>query len=284
MTGEPGCGKTELGHFLSWRLGLGPEAIRVSAKTDSQTRDLFYTYDMVGRFHAAQSASLTPGAPIEPRRFIRYHGLGMAIVLATKPGTYADLLPPDFEHPEQRRSVVLIDEIDKAPRDVPNDLLDELEKRRFHIPELSYAEITADPAFWPILVLTSNSEKALPDAFLRRCVYYHMPFPDPDTLHAIVAARLTALPQGGDLVSDAIAVMRHLRTKRRLRKSPGVAELLGFLRLLLEQGYRPVSRLEGDQAWLPLAAYTMLKAKEDQQGQAEHLHAIDWTANRNDGP
>lgn len=279
VTGEPGCGKTELGDFVAWKLGLG-RAIRFSTKTDMQARDLFYTFDTVARFHAAQSAARAnePAPPIDPVNFIDYHGLGEAIVRATKPGTCKTLLPPGFTHTEQRRSVVLIDEIDKAPRDVPNDLLAEFERPRFRIPELNNAEIAAEEAFRPVLVLTSNSEKALPDAFLRRCVYYNMPFPDTDTLKTIVENRISGLPRDAGLVSDAIAVMTHLRQARHLRKRPGTAELLGFLLALRNAGFRPADRLAGDGRWPSLAAITLLKAREDQERAESHFGDIPWTA------
>jgi MoxR-like ATPase len=279
VTGEPGCGKTELGDFVAWKLGLG-RAIHFLIKTDMQARDLFYTFDTVGRFHAAQSGARQDGAgiSIEAVNFINYHGLGEAIVRASKPGAFEQLLPPGFVHSEQRRSVVLIDEIDKAPRDVPNDLLAELEKPRFRIPELNNAEIAADETFRPILVLTSNSEKALPDAFLRRCVYYNIPFPDTDTLKLIVENRIGNLPRDAGLVSDAITVMTHLRQARHLRKRPGTAELLGFLLALRNAGFRPGDRLGDDKRWSSLAAITLLKSREDQEGAESHLEEIAWPA------
>src|SRR5512132_3996249 len=194
VTGEPGCGKTELGDFVAWQLGLG-RAIRYQIKSDMQARDLFYSFDTVARFHDAQMAGRDASARRDAVHFIEYHGLGEAIIRATVPGTYHELLSERLkrEHTEQRRSVVLIDEIDKAPRDVPNDLLAEFERPRFRIPELGNVEIAADERFRPILVITSNSEKALPDAFLRRCVYYDMPFPDPATLKRIVETRIERL-------------------------------------------------------------------------------------------
>jgi MoxR-like ATPase len=215
--------------------------------------------------------------------FIEYHGLGEAIIRATVPGTYDELLSERLkrEHIEQRRAVVLIDEIDKAPRDVPNDLLAEMEKPRFHIPELKDAEIVADERFRPILVITSNSEKALPDAFLRRCVYYDIPFPDLATLKRIVETRIDRLRgRASLLVDDAIAITDHLRNTRTLRNKPGTAELLGFVLALLDRGFGPTDRLAGDSRWLALARITLLKAREDQDPQraALHFQNIAWEA------
>ena len=124
---------------------------------------------------------------------------------------------------------MLIDEIDKAPRDVPNDLLAEVENMRFFVSELDRT-VAADPAMRPILVITSNSEKALPDAFLRRCVYYHIPFPADDELREIVASRIAALPRDSDLVGDAIVLFGYVRhARQRLRRIPALLSLLGLL-------------------------------------------------------
>lgn len=277
VTGEPGCGKTELGHFVAWRLGLG-RAIRYQTKSDMQARDLFYTFDSVARFHAAQMAAQDRNVTIDAREFITYHGLGEAIIRATEPGKYTDLLPSGFRHDQQQRSVVLIDEVDKAPRDVPNDLLAEIETPCFRVPELGNAIIRTDEMFCPILVLTSNSEKALPDAFLRRCTFYHIPFPDAERLRMIAEKRLGGLPSDGGLVSDAIAVMMHLRTKRKLRKAPGTAELLGFILALRSQGYKPSDQLADDrnQRWVRAAKVTLLKSKDDQEISGDHFRDIDW--------
>lgn len=241
-----------------------------------QAHDLFYSFDALARFHAAQTAAREPSAKIEPVHFIRYHGLGEAIVRASRLGEYAPLLPENFVHTAQRRSVVLIDEIDKASRDVPNNLLRVMEKPCFTIPELGHAEISADDAFRPILILTSNSEKTLPDAFLRRCIYYHMPFPDDATLKEIVANRLVGLPAGRGLVADAIALLRHLRGKCRLRKAPGTAELLTFILTLRSNGYGPADRLRDDTRWLRWATLNLLKTREDQEQADTCLQDVAW--------
>jgi MoxR-like ATPase len=275
VTGEPGCGKTELGDFVAWQLGLG-RAIRYQIKSDMQSRDLFYSFDTVARFHEAQMAGRDASARRDAVHFIEYHGLGEAIVRATAPGTNMNFLSDRLkrEHTEQRCSVVLIDEIDKAPRDVPNDLLAEFERPRFRIPELGNAEIAADARFRPILVITSNSEKVLPDAFLRRCVYYDMPFPDPATLKRIVETRIERLRGAGGsaLVDDAIALTHHLRRNRILRKKPGTAEVLNFVLTLLDRGYDPARRLRDTGGWHTLARITLLKAREDQEPQRAALH------------
>lgn len=279
VTGEPGCGKTELGDFVAWKLGLG-RAIRQQIKSDMQARDLFYSFDTVARFHDAQIAGHDHSARKDAVRFITYQGLGEAILRATAPGDpkYQALLPAGFIHTAQTRSVVLIDEIDKAPRDVPNDLLAELETPAFRIPELRNKEIKADERYRPIVVITSNSEKALPDAFLRRCVYYDMPFPDQGTLKRIVETRIARLGGGSALADDAIVLTTHLREGRSLRKKPGTAELLGFVLALLDRGYQPTQRLKDDDRWLTLARITLLKAREDQEPERakRHFEGVVW--------
>src|SRR5262249_11440488 len=133
-----------------------------------------------------------------------------------------------------RRSVVLIDEIDKAPRDFPNDLLNEVETMHFRVPELGNALIASDPGSPPILVITSNSEKHLPDAFLRRCIYYHIPFPGRERLSRIIEARLGRFAGRAEgFLPDALDIFDRLREPAvGLRKKPATAEVLSWLAAL----------------------------------------------------
>jgi len=199
--------------------------------------------------------------------------------------------------------VVLIDEIDKAPKDVPNDLLWELEEMSFNISEVAAPSeaLIAGPdtgeqpqkvtsgstfsirressALRPIVIITSNSEKSLPDAFLRRCVYYHVPFPDFDdsgahdhvSVQTIVASRLQARYQGGGekLVEDAISFFRFLR-EQSLERKPGLAELLNWLDYLLPPqnlGAASLGRLmDMDEPRRSNSiGITLLKQKDDQK-------------------
>jgi MoxR-like ATPase len=275
ITGDPGCGKTELANFVAWKLGLEMPrhtangstteyAIRFDTKSTTAARDFFYTFDTVARFGAAYAAS-----DVDPKKFITLQALGRAILYATEPSSLSQLLPQNLTHSSKRRSVVLIDEIDKAPRDVPNDLLMEIEGMRFFIPEISLS-VEADRSYRPILVITSNSEKALPDAFLRRCVYYNMAFPDEQRLAEIVNARISGLPRDSTFVSDAISVFTALR-KLALRKRPGTAELLGFVLALKDKGYLPDHTLRGRNDWLEEAKVTLLKTSEDQRDALANL-------------
>ena len=279
LSGEPGSGKSGLAESIAWELGLG-EPLRFSVKSETESRDLFYRFDTVGRFHAAQAGQQRGGADddADAGRFIAFEALGQAILYAKPPDIEAELrLPPgSLKHPgAPARSVVLIDEIDKAPRDVPNDILVEIERMEFGIPELSGAgrelvrvALTQDQArYRPIVVFTSNSEKALPDPFLRRCVYHHLDFPPFDadladsqgnlpedrvTVDTIVAARLGARymrKQKAEVgVADALNLFRALRGEAMgLLRRPTLAELLAWLDYLMPQRLSPT-------AWNLLAA------------------------------
>ena len=281
VTGEPGCGKTELANYLAWKLGTAiprgtdaegspayEYALRFDIKSDTRARDLFYGIDLVERFHAGGRGG-GPGS-LDPLNFIRFNALGRALIYARPPDELAARLLPWQAHPgTPQRSVVLIDEIDKAPSDVPNDLLMEVEKMRFVISEMNRV-VEAPPALRPILIVTSNTERPLPDAFLRRCAYYHIPFPEPARLIEIVATKLrkpgeataaSAVP--ATLVEDATAAFLAVR-KLPLRKKPATAELLGFVHALLNAGFGLADKLGDAAKWEPIARVTLLKTREDQ--------------------
>lgn len=229
LTGQPGTGKTQLAYSVAWELGFGT-LLKFETKSTSTARDLFYTYDTLGRFHAAQ----TNEGSRQPLDYIRFNALGLAILRANPPETVRDLERPG-ERSEPERSVVLLDEIDKAPRDFPNDILNEIEGMYFRIPELGRHEpVTAGSAMRPIVILTSNSEKNLPEAFLRRCVYYHIPFPSPERLSRIVHTRLGELATNKrGLLNEAIELFYKLRDPvAGLSKTPSTGEFLAWLQAL----------------------------------------------------
>jgi MoxR-like ATPase len=258
LTGDPGTGKTQLAQRVAFELGL-PRPLKFETKSTSTARDLFYTFDALRRFHAAHS----PGASADNRDYLTFNALGLAILRTLEPGAVAHLLPEGTPPHTPHRSVVLIDEVDKAPRDFPNDLLNEVEQTYFRIPELQNAEVRANRALLPVLIITSNSERNLPDPFLRRCIYYHIPFPTPDRLAAIVQARLAAFDQPAQpLLQDALKFFAQLQGPE-LRKAPATAELINWLNLLISRGADPAKPLRAAAAHLASSLSALVKAQED---------------------
>jgi MoxR-like ATPase len=171
--------------------------------------------------------------------YITCQALGTAILLTKPTDSAKKILPNELKDKEPIRSVVLIDEIDKAPRDLPNDVLNEIEAMKFTIKEADWEPFAADPRFCPIVVLTSNSEKNLPDAFLRRCVFYHIEFPNAETLKQIVVRRFGKdgyKPEIDDeFLNSAIGHFRAIRNLN-LKKQPATAEFLAWISILRAMG------------------------------------------------
>ncbi len=260
LTGEPGTGKTEFAGSLAWELGLG-KPLKFETKSTSGARDLFYIYDALKRFQDAQSGIAVSSA----LQYISYQALGEAILKTRAPEDVAAYLPPGFEHPGKTRTVVLIDEIDKAPRDFPNDILNELERMFFRVTELGGKEIEADPALHPVVIITSNSEKDLPDAFLRRCIYYNIPFPTKERLQQIVSGRLGLYAQESDaFVAAALELFNELRSPGAgLRKNPATAELLGWMAALKDMAGGTENPLASPELALRSLS-NLIKTAEDQ--------------------
>jgi MoxR-like ATPase len=279
LTGPPGTGKSELAASVAWELGLD-EPLVFETKSTSQARDLFYVYDTLGRFTARQLGATSEiqqedrFETLRPARdYLTFSALGEAIIRSREEHDFIDILPADYVHPGKRRSVVLIDEIEKAPRDLPNDLLNEIERMYFRVPELGNVKIEADPALRPVVIVTSNSESSLPDAFLRRCVYYNIPFPDRVTLERIVLSRFAMADPVPPMMAEAVDFLLRLQEPEVvLDKRPGKAELLNWLIALRGLGIVDSLPLRG-QPSAQRALTTLAKLAPDQERVAEEFEA-----------
>ena len=297
LAGEPGCGKTDFAWYAAKALAQAQQhekyeeviPLQCYVHSDTKARDLLYHYDTLARFaDSHESHSHTEAR--DPRRYIELRALGIALM-------------------SQRQRVILIDEIDKAPRDLPNDLLRELDQGHFEIPDIpehiagSRADL-GDPSIlltrhmmrpkradgrvlpMPLVIVVSNAERQLPEAFLRRCVYFYIKFPQRDDLLQIVWERYGKVdgklpPLGKDrqeLFRDAVDVVTALREQSSpLSKLPGTAELLQFARALLTYGDEPdfgsldglrkaaaAARQSQGVAWQDVPGmFCLLKLKED---------------------
>ncbi len=219
ITGEPGTGKTQTAYYAAYKLGLDA-VIHFQVKSDTTAHDLLYHFDTIRYFHDAHLQPLDQAAsahqhPLDKHDYVEPRALWDAFQRAE-----------ETELPQ----VVLIDEIDKAPRDFPNDLLHELDKMEFTVTETGQV-VKAPRALRPLVFITSNSERRLPEPFLRRCVYHHMQFDDTLVEQAVHARR----EEFGNL-SDAflaLAMQRFLALRDYpLRKRPATGELLMWLQVL----------------------------------------------------
>ncbi|TCB90500.1 MoxR family ATPase [Micromonospora zingiberis] len=212
VQGDPGVGKTRLAHAVAYRLGLPLEQAHV--KSTSRARDLLYTFDAVRRLSDAQLSGLQHQKLPPPDDYVRLGPLGKAIARAQL----------------GRRTVLLIDEIDKADLDFPNDLLRELDELRFEVdelPDIRYEVPPDRPDLRPIIIVTNNEEKQLPGAFLRRCAFHYIKFPE-ENLDEILEMHGIA---GGGLRSRAREILLELR-KLDLNHRPGLSELLDWVECL----------------------------------------------------
>jgi MoxR-like ATPase len=238
VTGEPGTGKTGLAWSIASELGLG-EVLAFHTRSDHRAIDLLYSFDHVLRFYEAQSSSERAA---EPRNYLRFEPLGRAIVEADTRTPAASDWRARFAQdeggpdPGPGRRVVLIDEIDKAPRDFPNDLLDEVDRMKFRVKEIPGLTFKAE--FRPIVIITSNSERQLPDPFLRRCVFHTIDFPTTARLEEILRQRINE-NLDTHLVRAAIERFNDLRKlgdQKIIEKRPATAELEAWVRMLLIAG------------------------------------------------
>jgi MoxR-like ATPase len=210
VKGEPGTGKTLLATAIAEALSF--ELIQWSVKSTSRAQDGLYVYDTVQRLYDARFGD---GDVSDIRNYI-------------KPGPVGRSFQAD------ERKVLLIDEIDKADIEFPNDLLDELDQMRYTVVETG-DEVVARHR--PVVVMTSNNEKELPDAFLRRCVFHFIDFPEPEQMKRIVRVHHPKLDE--QLVEQALAAFYQIRQADRLRKRPSTSELIDWLTVLARAGLEP---------------------------------------------
>ena len=257
LTGEPGTGKTQLAASLAYELGL-PAPLIFHTKTTSTAKDLFYRYDALRHFHDAQFRK----GECEVEEYIAYEALGLAILLSMQPAEGDPFLPAELKGKGPTRSVVLFDELDKAPRDLPNDILNEIDNMSFTVKETGRT-FAAETRFRPILILTSNSEKNLPEAFLRRCVFYHIPFPGPERLRSIVRRRLaTTLEFTSEKLENAVRHFERIRSLP-LKKKPATAECLAWLQIIQRMNIDVANLKPGEAEALAFSYAVLAKTRED---------------------
>ncbi|MFN6978954.1 MAG: AAA family ATPase [Gemmobacter sp.] len=236
VKGEPGTGKTELARQVAAALGL--PIIEWHVKSTTRAQQGLYEYDAVSRLRDSQ---LGDARVQDVRNYIRKGKLWQA-----------------FEAPG--RVVLLIDEVDKADIEFPNDLLQELDRMEFFVYETGE---TIRAAHRPVVIITSNNEKELPDAFLRRCFFHYIRFPDPETMRAIVAVHFPGLKDA--LLTAALTQFYELRETPGLKKKPSTSEVLDWLRLLLAEDLSPEDLRADPRSALPKLHGALLKNEQDVQ-------------------
>lgn len=272
LEGDPGCGKTCLAEALVYELSKKNNTevpfYRWDVKSSTRGKDGLYTYDAVGRLRDAQmlGANLS-----ELERFLNpkdSQDLKERLQDKTKYREFGELGKAIIE--PKKRAVVLIDEVDKADSDFANDLLLELDRFEFTVRETG-EKYPEDPqtAPKPIIILTSNREKPLPAPFLRRCLYFYVPFPNGDRLRQIVEKRFGGIPKNrAELVTQVITHIEDVRTLLKDQpgsRPPGTSEFLDFLTALWKKDPKQAKEdLEDLAKRLPLLGI-LLKTQTDQE-------------------
>ncbi|AVI58333.1 ATP-binding protein [Paracoccus yeei] len=234
VKGEPGTGKTELARQVATSLAL--PIIEWNVKSTTRAQQGLYEYDAVSRLRDSQ---LGDGRVHDIANYIRKGKLWQA-----------------FEAPG--KVVLLIDEIDKADIEFPNDLLQELDRMEFHVYETGE---TIRARHRPVVVITSNNEKELPDAFLRRCFFHYIRFPDAETLQKIVEVHFPRLKPR--LLDEALTQFLELRAVQGLKKKPSTSELLDWLKLILAEDLSPEDLKRPAGEVLPKLHGALLKNEQD---------------------
>jgi MoxR-like ATPase len=276
VTGSPGTGKSQLAERIAWELDLGP-VLRFEAQSLSEANDLFYRFDLVGYLSAVELYKASGGGHPLPKQFLKLGPLGEAIV-RSDPTAHAELfdaaLAPEIaEKAEPRPSVVLIDEIDKASRDFPNDLLNGIERREFAIREMKIESIVANASYPPIVLITSNSERDLPAPFLRRCTFFHIADPTQETLRDILIRKFFPRVDGGSDRSKELPpfykqLLDHFwsyrdNTTEPLQYAPGTSELIDWTQALIKRSADPSANLGTELAKVKQTASSVAKHRDD---------------------
>ncbi|MEX0370904.1 MAG: AAA family ATPase [Tateyamaria sp.] len=234
VKGEPGTGKTELAKQVA--RGLGLRLIEWNIKSTTRAQQGLYEYDAVSRLRDSQ---LGEDKVHDVSNYIKKGKLWEA-----------------FEADE--KVVLLIDEIDKADIEFPNDLLQELDKMEFFVYETGE---TIQARQRPVVIITSNNEKELPDAFLRRCFFHYIRFPDMDTMKAIVAVHHPGIKEA--LLTTALTQFFEIREQQGLKKKPSTSEVLDWLKLLLAEDMSAEDLKSGGASALPKLHGALLKNEQD---------------------
>jgi len=234
VKGEPGTGKTELARQVA--TSLGARMIEWNIKSTTRAQQGLYEYDAVSRLRDSQLGEE------------RVHDVANYI----KRGKLWEAFEAD------ERVVLLIDEIDKADIEFPNDLLQELDKMEFHVYETGQ---TVRAIKRPIIIITSNNEKELPDAFLRRCFFHYISFPDTDTMRKIVEVHHPGIKDA--LLTTALTQFYDIRDQAGLKKKPSTSEVLDWLKLLLAEDMSAEDLKRDGASALPKLHGALLKNEQD---------------------
>jgi MoxR-like ATPase len=234
VKGEPGTGKTELARQVAAALGL--DMLEWNIKSTTKAQQGLYEYDAVSRLRDSQ---LGDARVNDVGNYIRKGKLWQAFVA-------------------QQKCVLLIDEIDKADIEFPNDLLQELDRMEFHVYETGE---TVSARVRPIVIITSNNEKELPNAFLRRCFFHYIRFPDAETLERIIEVHYPGIKK--TLLRNALTQFYEIRETPGLKKKPSTSEALDWIRLLVAEDVDPADLRGEARNALPVLHGALLKNEQD---------------------